>query len=115
MIGRDAHARGHVAVHLAVAVGEVDVADQTRHLVYVLEGGVRQVEVRDVGVRAHGRMVDLLDEADELVDVLEQRLVERLELEHDLEALRVRVLAGLPTISFAMSQIAGRGKTSPSQ
>ena len=39
-------------------------------------------------------MVDLLDEAHELVHVLEQRLVERLELERDLEALRVRVLAG---------------------
>ena len=66
------------------------------------------MEVRDVGVRAHGRMVDLLDEADELMDVLEQRLVERLQLEHDLEALRVRVLAGLlAPASFAMSQIAG--------
>ena len=61
----------------------------------VVERGVREVEVRDVGVRAHGRMVDLVDEAGELVDVLEQRLLERLELEHDLEALRLRVLAGL--------------------
>ena len=60
----------------------------------VLEGGVREVQVRDVGVRPHRRVVDLLDEADELVDVLEQRLVERLELEHDLEALGARVLAG---------------------
>ena len=63
--------------------------------------------MRDVGVRAHGGMVDLLDEAHELVHVLQERLVERLELEHDLEPLRVRRTRRLPrTICFAMSQIA---------
>ena len=92
--GCHAHAGGQVAVHLAVAVGEMDVPDETGHLLDVVEGGVREVEVRDVGVRPHRRMVDLLDEADQLVDVLEQRFVERLELQHDLETLGARVLAG---------------------
>ena len=82
-------------MHLAVAVGEVDVADQVLHHGDVRERRVRQMEVRDVGVGAHGRHVHLLDEAHELVDVLEQRLVERLELEHDLEALGGGVLARL--------------------
>jgi hypothetical protein len=50
--------------------------------------------VRDVGVRPYRRVVDLLDEAHELVHVLQQRLVERLELECDLEALRLGVLTG---------------------
>ena len=60
-------------------------------------------------------VVDLLDEAHELVDVLQQRLVERLQLEHDLEALRACVLACLAHRVPGQSQIASRGKTSPSQ
>ena len=75
-------------MHLAVAVGQMDVPDQALQLRDVVERRVREMEVRDVGVRAHGRVVDLAHEADELVDVLDQRLRERLELEHDLDSLR---------------------------
>ena len=115
MIGVTPMPGRQVAVHLAVAVGEVDVPDQAVQLVDVVERGVRQVQVGDVGVRAHRRVADLVHEPRQLVDVLQQRLVERLQLEHDLEALRLRVLAGL--LDHLLGHVPDRrsGKTSQSQ
>ena len=82
-------------MHLAVTVGQVDVPDDAGQFLDVVERRAGEVQVRDVGVRANGRVADLVDEACEFVDVLEQCLLERLELEHDLEALRLRIFAGL--------------------
>ena len=85
-------------MHLAVAVGDMDVPDYPLEHPDVPEGRARQLEVRDVGVGLHDGMVDLADQAREGVDAPGDRVLERLELDHELDAARLRVVGELTDV-----------------
>ena len=85
-------------MHLPVAVGHVNVADPTREQLDVFERRSREVQVRDVGVRLHRRVIDLPDQARERGDATGDRVLERLELDHDVDPARPGVLGELSDV-----------------
>ena len=95
---RHAAAGRHVAVHLAVAVGDVHVADHPRQHGDVVERRAGEMQVRDVGIRLDGGMVDLADQVGELVHAVRDRVLERLELDRQLDSLRLGVLGELAEV-----------------
>ena len=96
-IGVDAPPGGEVAVHLSVAIRDVHVPDHPAQHGDVGERGAGELEVRDVGVRLDRRMVDPLDEAGKLVDARGDRVLERLQLDDELEP-SAGVLGELPDV-----------------
>jgi len=82
-------------MRLPVAVGEVRVDDPPLELQDL--GGVKahQPEVRAVDVRLDGGMVDILDELRQLLDRVDDGVVERLELQRHLDAVRRSVVGEL--------------------
>ncbi len=73
-------------------------ADHPRQHGDVFEGRAGEVEVRDVGISLDGGMVDLPDETRELVHAARDRVLERLELDHELDGLRLGVLGELADV-----------------
>ena len=95
---RHAAAGRHVAVHLAVAVRHVHVPDHSGEHGHVVERRARELEMRDVRVRLDRRMVNGADQTGEGVDVARDAVLERFELDCDLDALRRPVLGELPHV-----------------
>ena len=82
----DAAAGRQVAVHLAVAIRDVNVSHSTAQFFDQAGRLLRQRQVRDIEVGLHGRPIDFVQKPSHARDVVQERKRKRLELERDLEA-----------------------------
>src|SRR5262249_41023547 len=93
----------------AVAVADVDVDREPLEATELFGLRVRQMQVRDVDIRLHGRVVNLAQETKHAVHVVDERELERLQLQGDLQAQFRRMLAQAADIAGTRLPLVGRG------
>jgi len=104
----DPAAGRQVAVDLAVAVAQVDVDGPALEPPQLLRGRARQLQVRDVDIGADGGVIDVVQEPAHRIDVIDQRQLERLQLQRDLQPQVGGVLAQLADVAHAGLPLLGR-------